>query len=86
MAFSRENESPCEGMKGKKTSVFGKSGSTQNRTGVLRTKTSYAAPTPWNHIPLKGERDYILVVVHVFMGVSWGIMCVSVGKDVCVSF
>ena len=25
-----------------------KSGSTQNRTGVLRTRISYAAPTPWN--------------------------------------
>ena len=26
-----------------------KNGSTQNRTGVLRTRISYAAPTPWNH-------------------------------------
>ena len=25
-----------------------KNGPTQNRTGVLRTKISYAAPTPWN--------------------------------------
>ena len=25
-----------------------KNGSTQNRTGVLRTRISYAAPTPWN--------------------------------------
>ena len=63
-----------------------KSGSTQNRTGVLRTKTSYAAPTPWNHITLKEERGYILVVELVFMGVSSVFMCGRGGEDVWNSF
>ncbi len=33
--------------------IKSKNGSTQNRTGVLRTKISYAAPTPWNHLYIK---------------------------------
>ena len=39
-----------------------KNGSTQNRTGVLRTKILYAAPTPWNLSKDKGDRKKIMEI------------------------
>ena len=36
-----------------------KGGSTQNRTGVPRTKILYAAPTPWNLSKRKREKEKI---------------------------
>ena len=44
-----------------KKSCEEKSGSTQNRTGVLRTRISYAAPTPWNRsgvLARKGSHEW----------------------------
>ena len=37
-----------EKKKKKRKKIRQKGGSTQNRTGVPRTKILYAAPTPWN--------------------------------------
>ena len=45
--------------KGKKSRKKVKNGSTQNRTGVLRTKILYAAPTPWNLTEHKTEKSMI---------------------------
>ena len=41
-------EKPVVSQRRKKGVESEKNGSTQNRTGVLRTRISYAAPTPWN--------------------------------------
>ena len=44
--FIQYNPFPCQSPH--PTPNRHKNGPTQNRTGVLRTKISYAAPTPWN--------------------------------------
>ena len=44
-----------EKKKKKRKKIRQKGGSTQNRTGVPRTKILYAAPTPWN-LSKEGDR------------------------------
>ena len=45
--------------KKKRKKISQKGGSTQNRTGVPRTKILYAAPTPWNLSNIKKRKRNI---------------------------